>query len=58
MALTAARCSVYCCTGSTLEWFHTSSYRETAKEGGGEVRQMGKTTEEMELRTGKGDITP
>lgn len=26
MAFTAAKCSVYCCTGSTLEWFHTSSY--------------------------------
>lgn len=25
MALTAARCSVYCCTGLRLEWFHTSS---------------------------------
>lgn len=25
MAFTAARCSVYCCTGLTVEWFHTSS---------------------------------
>lgn len=28
MAFTAAKCSVYCCTGRTLEWFHTSSYRQ------------------------------
>lgn len=25
MAFTAARCSVYCCTGLRLEWFQTSS---------------------------------
>lgn len=25
IAFTAARCSVYCCTGLRLEWFHTSS---------------------------------
>lgn len=30
MALTAARCSVYCCTGLRLEWFHTSSCRDGA----------------------------
>lgn len=29
MALTAAKCSVYCCTGTTLEWFHTSSCRQS-----------------------------
>lgn len=28
MAFTAAKCSVYCCTGRTLEWFHTSNYRQ------------------------------
>lgn len=27
IAFTAARCSVYCCTGLRLEWFHTSSCR-------------------------------
>lgn len=28
MAFTAAKCSVYCCTGRTLEWFHTSNCRQ------------------------------
>lgn len=32
MAFTAAKCSVYCCTGRTLEWFHTSSYRQQGVE--------------------------
>ncbi len=27
MAFTAARCSVYCCIGNTLEWFQTNSCR-------------------------------
>lgn len=37
MAFTAAKCSVYCCTGRTLEWFHTNNYRqrvETRQRGG------------------------
>lgn len=37
MAFTAAKCSVYCCTGRTLEWFHTSSYSGTTP--GGESRE-------------------
>lgn len=32
MALTAAKCSVYCCTGRMLEWFHTSNYRQQRQE--------------------------
>lgn len=29
IAFTAAKCSVYCWTGTTLEWFHTSNCRAT-----------------------------
>lgn len=39
MAFTAAKCSVYCCTGRTLEWFHTSSYSRAAG------RHQGRSTE-------------
>lgn len=39
MAFTAAKCSVYCCTGRTLEWFHTSSYGRAAGRTGGEAKR-------------------
>lgn len=37
MAFTAAKCSVYCCTGSTLEWFHTSNYSNVEMQ---EIRSL------------------
>ncbi len=36
MAFTAAKCSVYCCTGRTLEWFHTSNCRQQVETRGNE----------------------
>lgn len=39
MAFTAAKCSVYCCTGRTLEWFHTSSYSRAAGQHQGRSKE-------------------
>lgn len=44
MAFTAARCSVYCCTGLRLEWFQTSSCRDNSCEAQGISAPRGKNS--------------